>query len=62
VEAQNPLLNDAAASWYGRWALLKSDPAAFHWSRYVGGGVPGLGSVASAVISPVILIPVLLVP
>ncbi len=62
MEAQNPLLNDAAASWYGRWALLKSDPAAFHWSRYVGGGVPGLGSVASAVISPVILIPVLLVP
>lgn len=62
VEPQNPLLNDPAASWYGRWALLKSDPAAFHWSRYVGGGVPGLGSVASAVISPVIIIPVLLVP
>ena len=62
VEPQNPLLNDPAASWYGRWALLKSDPASFHWSRYVGGGVPGLGSVASAVISPVILLPVLLVP
>lgn len=62
IEPQNPLLNDPASSWYGRWALLKTDPAAFHWSRYVGGGVPGLGSVASAVISPVILIPVLLVP
>lgn len=62
VESQNPLLNDPPSSWYTLWSLLRDDPSSFHWNRYVGGGIPGWGSAGAAVLSPVVAIPVLLVP
>lgn len=62
VDVQNPLLNDPATSYTTLMHLLRNDPGSFHWNRFVGGGIPGVGSVGSAVLSPFVLIPVLLLP
>jgi hypothetical protein len=62
VRAQNPLIHDPPVSYYTLISLLKSDPSSFHWNRYVASGIPGFGSAAAAVLSPLILIPALLMP
>lgn len=62
VDVQNPLLSDPPSSWMPLWSLVRNDPDAFHWNRWVAGGIPGYGSAAAAVLSPVILIPILAVP
>lgn len=62
VDVQNPLLNDPATSYTTLMHLLRNDSGSFHWNRFVGGGIPGVGSVGSAVLSPFILIPVFLLP
>jgi len=59
---QNFLLNDAPTSYYTVLSLVKSDWRAFHWNPYIASGVPGFGSSASSSLTPVILLPVLLVP
>ena len=60
VEAQNPIVNDPPASYLTLVSLLKEDAGAFHWNRYIASGVPGFGSVASAVLSPFVLLAALL--
>ncbi|HYS52511.1 MAG TPA: hypothetical protein VER58_01950 [Thermoanaerobaculia bacterium] len=62
VEAQNSLLNDPPTSYFTLMSLLKHDWRAFHWNPYVASGVPGFGSSASAVLSPFILLPTLVLP
>ncbi|HUP65764.1 MAG TPA: hypothetical protein VM557_10845 [Thermoanaerobaculia bacterium] len=62
VDAQNHLLSDPPSSYYPLWSLLKDRAPAFHWNPYVGGGIPGYGSVAAAVLSPIVLVPILLLP
>lgn len=62
VEAQNPLLNDPATAYATLMSLLRDDPDAFHWNRFVGSGIPGTGSAAAAVLSPFIAVPALLLP
>ncbi|MFZ2489965.1 MAG: hypothetical protein WA208_00635, partial [Thermoanaerobaculia bacterium] len=62
THAQNALLNDAPTSYLTLMSLLRDHWAAFHWNPYVGSGIPGFGSSASAVLSPFILLPALLVP
>ena len=61
-DVQNSLINDPPTSYYTQIALLKHDPGSFHWNRFVASGVPGFGSAASAVLSPFVLIPALLLP
>src|SRR5688500_15009083 len=51
VAVQNPLMSDPPSSWMTLWSLVRDDPSAFHWNRYVAGGIPGFGSAASAVLS-----------
>jgi hypothetical protein len=60
--AQNSLVNDPPTAYYTLMSLVKDDWRAFHWNPYVACGIPGFGSSASAVLSPFILLPVLLVP
>ncbi len=62
VEVQNSLLNDPPTSYFTLMSLLKNDRRAFHWNPYVGSGIPGFGSSASAVLSPFILLPTLALP
>jgi hypothetical protein len=62
LESQNPLMNDPATSYVTLISMLKSDPAAFHWNRWIASGVPGYGSSAAAVLSPFVLVPSLLLP
>ena len=62
VDVQNPLLNDPATSYTTLMHLLRNDPGSFHWNRFVGSGIPGVGSFGSAVLSPFILIPVFFLP
>ncbi|HUP59739.1 MAG TPA: hypothetical protein VNA69_04905 [Thermoanaerobaculia bacterium] len=59
---QNPLLNDPPTSYYTVLSMVKSDWRTFHWDPYIAAGVPGFGSSAASSLTPVILIPVLLVP
>lgn len=59
---QNLLLNDPPTSYYTLLSLVKSDWRAFHWNPYIASGVPGFGSSQSASLTPLILLPVLLVP
>ena len=61
-DVQNSLINDPPTSYYTQIALLKRDPSSFHWNRFIASGVPGFGSAASAVLSPFVLIPALLLP
>lgn len=62
VHTQNSLLNDPPASYYTLMTLVKSDWRAFHWNPYIAAGIPGFGSAAAACLTPLILLPVLLVP
>ena len=59
---QNLLLNDPPTSYYTLLSLVKSDWRVFHWNPYIASGVPGFGSSQSASLTPLILLPVLLVP
>jgi hypothetical protein len=62
TRAQNSLLNDPATAYLTLMSLMKDDWRTFHWNPYIGSGIPGFGSSASAVLSPFILIPVALLP
>ena len=59
---QNDLMNDPPTAYLPLMSLVKSDWRAFHWNPYVGGGIPGFGSSASAVLSPFVFFPSLTVP
>lgn len=59
---QNSLINDPPTAYYTLMSLLKNHAAAFHWNPYVGSGIPGFGSSASAVLSPFVLLPVMALP
>lgn len=59
---QNLLLNDPPTSYYTLLSLVKNDWRVFHWNPYIACGVPGFGSSQSASLTPLILLPVLLVP
>ncbi|MEO6259516.1 MAG: DUF6541 family protein [Thermoanaerobaculia bacterium] len=61
-DVQNSLINDPPTSYYTQIALLKRDWSSFHWNRFIASGVPGFGSAASAVLSPFVLLPALLLP
>lgn len=61
VRAQNQLVHDPPLSYFSLVSLVR-DFESFHWNRYVGGGIPGTGSAASAVLSPFVLLPALLLP
>ena len=58
----NGLLIDPPTSYYTLMSLLRGEPEAFHWNPYIASGAPGFGSSASAVLSPFILIPSLVLP
>lgn len=62
ARVQNELMNDPPTAYLPLMALLKSDWRAFHWNPYVGGGIPGFGSSASAVLSPFVFFPSVAVP
>jgi hypothetical protein len=62
LRAQNDLMNDPPTAYLPLMVLLKNNWSAFHWDPYVGSGVPGFGSSGSAVLSPFIALPSLLVP
>lgn len=55
-------MNDPATSYITLVSMLKSDPASFHWNRWIASGVPGWGSSAAALLSPFVLIPAVLLP
>src|SRR5258707_1437903 len=61
-DVQSSVINDPPTSYYTLMSLLKSRPSAFHWNPFVGSGIPGFGSSASAVLSPLIALPTLLLP
>lgn len=61
-DVQSSVINDPPTSYYTLMSLLKSRPGAFHWNPFVGSGIPGFGSSASAVLSPLIALPTLLLP
>src|SRR5438128_6759444 len=62
VDVQNSLLNDPPTAYFTLMSLLKHDWRAFHWTPFVASGIPGFGSSASAVLSPFIFLPALLLP
>lgn len=62
TDVQNSLLNDPPTSYFTLMSLMKRDASAFHWNPFVGSGVPGFGSSASAVLSPFVLLPVFVLP
>jgi hypothetical protein len=59
---QNSLLNDPPTAYLTLMSMLKDAPETFHWNPYIGSGIPGFGSSASAVLTPFVLIPTLLLP
>ena len=61
-DVQNSVLNDPPTSYFTLMTLLKHNRRAFHWNPFVGSGIPGYGSSASAVLSPFVLLPTLLLP
>ncbi len=61
-QAQNSLLNDPPTAYFTLISLVRDDWRTFHWNPYIGSGIPGWGSSASAVLSPFILLPALLIP
>jgi len=62
AHVQNSLFNDPPTSYLTLMSLMKDEPSAFHWNPYVASGIPGFGSSAAAVMSPLIALPVLLLP
>jgi len=62
ADVQNSLLNDPPTAYYPLMSLLRSDWRAFHWNPFVASGIPGFGSSAAAVLSPLILIPTFVLP
>jgi hypothetical protein len=62
VQTQNSTVNDPPTSYFTLMTLVRDDWRAFHWNPYVGSGIPGFGSSASAMLSPFILLPALAVP
>jgi hypothetical protein len=62
LDVQNSVINDPPTSYYTLMSLLKGRPSAFHWNPFVASGIPGFGSSASAVLSPLIALPTLLLP
>ena len=62
TDVQNSLLNDPPTSYFTLMTLMKRDASAFHWNPFIGSGVPGFGSSASAVLSPFVLLPVFILP
>lgn len=59
---QNTLIHDPPTAYLPLFSLLKSGGETFHWNPYIASGIPGFGSAASAVLSPLIALPVLLAP
>ena len=59
---QNPLMNDPPTAWLPLMNMVRERWDSFHWNPYVGGGIPGFGSSASAVLSPFVFFPSLIVP
>lgn len=62
AHVQNSLFNDPPTAYLTLMSLLKFEPGAFHWNPYVAAGIPGFGSSAAAVLSPLIALPVLALP
>ena len=62
VQTQNSTMNDPPTSYYTLMTLVRDDWRTFHWNPYIGSGIPGFGSSASAMLSPFILLPALAVP
>src|SRR5258708_4794106 len=62
LDVQSSVINDPPTSYYTLMSLLKGRPGAFHWNPFVASGIPGFGSSASAVLSPLIALPTLLLP
>ncbi|HEV7767589.1 MAG TPA: hypothetical protein VGQ76_21490 [Thermoanaerobaculia bacterium] len=62
VQTQNSMLNDPPTAYFTLMTLARSDWRTFHWNPYIASGIPGFGSSASAILSPFILLPTLLVP
>ena len=62
VRVQNSLLNDPSTAYLPLMSLVKNGWQAFHWNPYIGSGIPGFGSSASAVLSPFVFFPALIVP
>jgi len=62
VLTQNSTMNDPPTAYFTLMSLLREEPRAFHWNPYIASGIPGFGSSASAILSPFILLPTLLVP
>lgn len=60
--AQNSSLNDVATAYLTLMSMMREGLDTFHWNPFIGSGIPGYGSSASAVLSPFILLPALLVP
>ncbi len=61
-QIQNTVLNDPPTAYLPLMSLVANGWSAFHWNPYVGSGIPGFGSSASAVLSPFVFFPSLLVP
>ena len=61
AQPQNLLINDPPTGEYTHLSLIKDDWRSFHWDPYVGSGVLGFGA-ATGVSTPIILLPVVLVP
>ena len=59
---QNALMNDPATAWMTLMSMVRDLPAAFHWNPYIGAGVPGWGSSAAAVLSPLVFLPAFSLP
>jgi hypothetical protein len=62
ADVQNSVINDPPTAYFTLMSLVKGEPRAFHWNPYIGSGIPGFGSSASAVLSPFILIPTFTLP
>jgi hypothetical protein len=62
VLTQNSTMNDPPTAYFTLMTLARDDWRTFHWNPYIASGIPGFGSSASAILSPFILLPVLLVP
>lgn len=62
VLTQNSTMNDPPTAYFTLMTLAREDWRAFHWNPYIASGIPGFGSSASAILSPFILLPALLVP